>query len=160
MRRTLSIVVVVGIAVTAFVGGFALHSATDGPAIAAAHRGAHHGVLSVPTVRETFTTLACSSSTTLGLEGCAEHHVVALDRTINTLRRDLWPRLRTRRARVDFIIAERAWFSYRGASCTSQSDLYQGGSLSVVTYADCLFAFDRQHVGELRDTISLYQQGQ
>lgn len=160
MRQRLNIVLVVVIVVVAFVGGFVLHPATDGPTSAHARRAGHHGTLEVPVMREAFTTLSCSSSTTLGLEGCAERHVVAFDRTINTLRRQLWTRLRTRGARVDFIAAEHAWFSYRGASCTSQSDLYQGGSLSVVTYADCLAAFDRQHVGELRDTISIYQQGQ
>lgn len=156
MRRTLFIVVVFA----AFVGGFALHSAMDGPDNVRAHQLGHPGPLSVPVVREAFTLLACGKSTTLGLEGCAEHHVVALDRTINQLRRTLWPHLTTRSARADFVAAELAWFRYRRSSCISQSDLYQGGSLSVVTYADCLIAFDRQHIGDLRDTRSLYQQGQ
>ena len=144
----------------AFAGGFALHSAEEGPASANARQNVRHGALEVPVVSEAFTTLACSASTTLGLEGCAERDVVALDRTINALRRELWSRLRARLAHVDFVAAERAWFSYRRASCTSQTDVYHGGSLSVVTYADCLVAINRQHVGELRDTISIFQQGQ
>ena len=157
MRRGLLIAVV---AIVAFAGGVAVRSATDRTTTVNAWRTEHHRALVVPVVREAFTTLACSGSTTLGLEGCAEHHVVALDHTINALRRDLWRRLRTRLARVDFVASENAWLAYRDASCTSQSDIYQGGSLSVVTYADCLVAINRQHVSELRDTISIYQQGQ
>lgn len=152
--------VVVVVALASFAGGYLTHAPPERLSTIATPHTLDDAALTVPILRENFTVLSCNHSTTIGLEGCAEQRVVALDTTITQLRRDLWPRLLSRRAREHFVTAERAWLVFRRASCTSQANIYEGGSLSVVTFANCLVAEDRQHVSNLRDTISLYQQGE
>jgi uncharacterized protein YecT (DUF1311 family) len=114
--------------------------------------------LVLPVLKEDFTLLACNKKTTIGLEGCAEHRVIALDSRINTLRRDVF-HLLDHQAGRDFIVAENDWFTYRQAMCTSESDVNAGGSLQPVDFARCLVRLDAQHVSELTTLKTSYEAG-
>jgi uncharacterized protein YecT (DUF1311 family) len=111
-----------------------------------------------PVLKENFTLLSCNKNTTIGMEGCAEHRIIALDTRINTLRRDVFHILNQQAGR-DFIVAEDDWFTYRQAMCTSESDVNAGGSLESVDFAQCLVRLDAQHVSELTTMKSSYESG-
>ncbi|MHB1210283.1 MAG: lysozyme inhibitor LprI family protein [Acidimicrobiales bacterium] len=110
-------------------------------------------VITVPILRENFTLLACSQSNTLGLEGCAEHQIVALDAQINSLRRRVYSSLAFVGARRNFVNGEVSWTSYRSSLCLSESSVYQGGSLAPVAYANCLVSSDRRHLSALQQFV-------
>jgi uncharacterized protein YecT (DUF1311 family) len=114
--------------------------------------------LVLPVLREKFTLLSCNENTTIGMEGCAEHRIIALDKRINTLRHDVF-RLLDHQAGRDFILAENDWFTYRQAMCASESDVNAGGSLESVDFAQCLVRLDAQHVSELTTMRSSYESG-
>ncbi len=107
-----------------------------------------------PTVRESFTPLPCPSRprTTRQIEGCAEHRVLATDRTIDALNTKVVRKLRPA-ARAGFVSSNAAWVSYRDEACAAAASPYTGGSLQPVAYANCLVAIDRSHVGELRGLL-------
>jgi uncharacterized protein YecT (DUF1311 family) len=113
--------------------------------------------LVVPIVRESFTLLACSKDSTLGLEGCAEHHILALDITVNALRHEIFAHLYNSTARKDFIVAEDDWFTYRQVTCASESDVNEGGSLVPVDFADCVIQLDKQHIADLTSLKKEYE---
>jgi uncharacterized protein YecT (DUF1311 family) len=112
----------------------------------------------LPVLRENFTLLSCNKNTTIGMEGCAEQRVIALDKRINDLRKDVFHILNNQAGR-DFILAENDWFTYRQAMCTSESDVNAGGSLEPVDFAQCLVRLDAQHVSELTSMKSSYESG-
>lgn len=107
--------------------------------------------ITTPVLRENFTLLACSQSNTLGLEGCAEHQIVALDKQINELRRQVFSLLRVVSARRSFVNGELSWTSYRSSFCLSASSVYQGGTLAPVAFATCLVQADQRHLSALRE---------
>jgi uncharacterized protein YecT (DUF1311 family) len=112
----------------------------------------------LPVLKENFTLLSCNENTTIGLEGCAEHRIIALDKRINTLRRGIFHLLNNQAGR-DFILAENDWFTYRHAMCSSESDVNAGGSLEPVDFGRCLVRLDAQHVSELTTMKSSYESG-
>lgn len=109
--------------------------------------------LSPPAIHESFTLLPCrgnpGSRTTLELEGCAEHQILRTDKSIDALERTLFYRLGTASARGDLIAAARAWVRYRHSDCLSNSDVYQGGTLAGVVFADCVVARNQQRIKDL-----------
>ena len=110
-------------------------------------------------IHEKFTLLACPSKprTTVQVEGCAEHRVVAIDRTIDGLNAKVFAILGSS-GRASFVTANTAWVQYRDAVCAGESSIYHGGSVQPVVYADCLVAIDKSHVSELKKvmvTVSL-----
>lgn len=105
----------------------------------------------MPLLREVFTLLPCDQVTTIGLEGCAEHQILHLDASINTLRRHLFSTLRTSVSQKDFVDAEIAWTAYRSSSCHSEADIYQGGTLAPVVFANCLARSDQRHLIALHE---------
>ena len=106
---------------------------------------------SAPVIHETFALLACPSKpkTTLQIEGCAEHRVVAIDKTIDALSVNIFAKLRSAGRRA-YAEASADWLTYRNTECDAEASIYDGGSIQPVDYADCLIAIDRSHVGELR----------
>ena len=112
--------------------------------------------LVAPTVTETFTLLPCSKTTTIGLEGCAEHRILALDERINALRRQIFAGLFDNAARRRFIRAETSWFAYRRSTCLSDSDVNEGGSLAPVDFANCTVLLDQRHVADLTALLAGY----
>jgi uncharacterized protein YecT (DUF1311 family) len=111
----------------------------------------------VPVLKEDFTVLACSNSTTLGLEGCAEHRILKLDAQIMHQRRSIFPLLRDVGARRRFVRAESAWFNYRQAYCASAADVNNGGTLAPVDFADCVAGLDARHVVDLATLRTSYE---
>lgn len=110
--------------------------------------------LSPPTIHESFTLLPCKgkpgSRTTLELEGCAEHQILTTDKSIDALEKTIFHRLGTDSARGDLIAAARAWLSFRHSDCRSNSDVYHGGTLAGVVFADCIVARNEQRIKDLK----------
>ena len=83
-------------------------------------------------IRESFTPLPCGGTptnrTTVQQEGCAEQQILRTDKTINSLNKAIFAKLRDDPARRRFIAAQQAWLAYRRAYCLSLSDVFQGGS--------------------------------
>jgi uncharacterized protein YecT (DUF1311 family) len=113
--------------------------------------------LVAPTVKEGFTLLPCSKNSTIGLEGCAERHILALDAKVNSLRHVIFAHLYNNAARKDFIVAENDWLTYRQVTCTSESDVNEGGSLVPVDFANCVIKLDQQHIVNLTALKSKYE---
>jgi uncharacterized protein YecT (DUF1311 family) len=103
-----------------------------------------------PQLHRSFTLLACNNRRTIGLEGCAEHRLLAQDHLINQLRVRVTHLLIGNSARRQFFLAESDWFRYRQAACQSESESNSGGSLAPVDFAICAVRLDQQHVTELR----------
>jgi uncharacterized protein YecT (DUF1311 family) len=109
--------------------------------------------LKAPRVAETFTLLPCPGrpKSTRDHEGCAEHRIVRSDGAINDLNARIFTRLRTERNQTRFVRAERAWLTYRTATCQSRSDGYYGGSVATIVFADCVANINRTHLKELSE---------
>lgn len=124
-------------------------------ALAPAPAGAAATTSAAPVIHESFTPLACPSKprTTLQIEGCAEHRVIAIDRTIDSLNAKAFAKLH-RSGRAAFTAASTAWFGYRDENCTAQASIYSGGTIQPVAYADCLVSIDTSHVRELRAMLT------
>lgn len=122
-------------------------------ALAPASAGA--ATSSAPVIHEDFTLLACPGKprTTVQIEGCAEHRVVALDRAIDSLNAKAFAKL-GKSGRTAFTAATTAWVAYRNESCAAQSSIYHGGSIQPVAYANCLVSIDRSHVTELKTMLA------
>jgi len=110
--------------------------------------------LSAPVVGEHFTPLACSGKpakrSTLQMEGCAEHELLALDRRVNAQNRRIFAALTTRAGRRAFVTANASWVAFRHAACTAATDNYAGGSIAPLVYVECEQRMDRGHLSELR----------
>jgi uncharacterized protein YecT (DUF1311 family) len=112
------------------------------------------GMPTAPVVHENFTPLACPHKprTTVQLEGCAEHRVITIDRTIDTLNKTVFSKLNTA-GRGEFVVTNRDWVNYRDTACVSESSIYSGGSLHPLAYANCLVSLDSSHVKELTSML-------
>ena len=110
------------------------------------------GAPAPPVIKEPFSTLPCPAKpmTTLELEGCAERRILATDKAIDARVKAVFGLLRTKAARARLVGGEKAWLAYRRAYCNSASDVYEGGSLSVVEFANCEADLNVQHLKNLR----------
>jgi uncharacterized protein YecT (DUF1311 family) len=133
------------------------HSQLSNPATTSTSSASPVKKLLAPVVRESFTLLPCSKSSTIGLEGCAEHRILKLDDTVNSLRQKIFLHLYNHTTRKNFIIAEDDWFTYRQVTCTSESDVNEGGSLVPVDFANCVIQLDKQHVEDLTSLKAEYK---
>ena len=119
--------------------------------------------LSPPMIHESFTVLPCTgkprSRTTLELEGCAEHQILKTDKSIDALETTIFHLLGTDSARRDLIAAARAWLNYRHSDCLSRSDVYQGGTLAGVVFADCVVARNKQRIKDLTTFENSFRHG-
>ena len=114
---------------------------------------------SAPVIHEKFTPLGCPGKpmTTLQIEGCAEHKVLAIDKTIDGLAAKVFARLKGS-SRATFVAASGDWLQYRNAACAAEASIYNGGSVQPVAYANCLVSLDGSHVSDLKHillTVSL-----
>ena len=105
-----------------------------------------------PQIKETFTKLPCPAKpkTTLQLMGCAGKRIMHSDEEINKRVRAVWTLLKTAAPRTRFVAAERAWFAFRRAFCLSRADVFAGGTLAKVQYAECVGDVNRTHARELQ----------
>jgi uncharacterized protein YecT (DUF1311 family) len=122
------------------------------PAVAALALAAHPASLQPPVVHESFTPLGCPKDpeSTVDIEGCAEKKILAADAQINSLAKSIFANLNDDPAKKDFIAAQKAWVSFRKADCISQSDKYEGGTLSGVVDAQCQADRSTQRVKDLK----------
>ena len=93
--------------------------------------------LKPPVISEHFTPLPCDKYTTLGMEGCAEAQLLRADKRLNEQVAIIFDLFRTNSQKLEFVTAETSWFAFRGKDCQSFSDIFEGGSLAPVDYADC-----------------------
>jgi len=132
-------------------------------AIAAAATGAAAAGAAAPgppVITEPFRpVLACNPNTTLGMEGCGEHRVLAADARLNADVRAIFYLLASGTPRRDFVSAQGAWLTYRNADCRSQSDVYGGGSEQPVAYVNCLASDDAARRGDLKGFFASLTQG-
>jgi uncharacterized protein YecT (DUF1311 family) len=103
--------------------------------------------------------LPCDEGTTVGQEGCGERQVLAADRRLNGDVKAIFGLLGDVAAARDFVTAETAWLTYRNQDCTSQSDVYQGGSEQPVAYVYCLAADDVSRRQDLKGFFEALTQG-
>ena len=47
-------------------------------------------------------------------------------------------------------VAQRLWIQFRDATCTAESNLYNGGTASAPAYSACLEELTRQRTGDLK----------
>ena len=120
--------------------------------LALASAAAAAAALAPPVIHEHFSLLPCPRhpQSTLDLEGCAEHRIVATDREIDAVARTIFNRLVNDAARRRFIAAQAAWVAFRSADCISESDQYEGGTLAGLVAANCTAARSAERLAELR----------
>jgi uncharacterized protein YecT (DUF1311 family) len=110
--------------------------------------------LAPPVIEEPFTPLPCprtraARGTTLGAVGCAQRKILHTDAVINRRAKAIFGLLRDRTAKRRFVAAERAWLAHRKATCTSEADVYRGGSAQDVAFATCVATRNVEHVEQL-----------
>jgi uncharacterized protein YecT (DUF1311 family) len=112
-----------------------------------------------PAIKELFSpVLPCNPNTTLGQEGCAEHLVLADDKQLTQDVKVIFGLLSTSSGRRDFVSAQTSWLAYRTKDCTSQSDVYQGGTEQPVVYGNCLANDDASRRLDLKSFYVLLTQ--
>jgi uncharacterized protein YecT (DUF1311 family) len=103
--------------------------------------------------------LPCNQKSQLGVDGCAEHKLLAADKVLNADITVLWDLLPGAKERQDFAGAQRAWVAYRAKDCNSQSDVYQGGTAQPMEYTLCLASDDNSRRQDLHNFYALLTQG-
>jgi len=110
--------------------------------------------LSPPVVTERFTPLPCQGSpahrTTIELEGCAEQQVLAADKTINRLNRQVFSGLSSTSAKRVFITSSATWLEYRNAFCATAASRFAGGTEAPVVAAQCDSKLGAEHITDLK----------
>jgi len=79
--------------------------------------------------------------------------VLKTDAAINSRAKTIYFKLKAGSARTSFVRAEKAWLSYRRASCAAQASVYAGGSLQPVAYARCEANRNQRHLGDLSQLL-------
>ena len=121
------------------------------PAVPAAGAARLAAAPTPPVIKELFTPLPCPASpqTTLDMEGCAEKQILATDRQIDALVAAAWRQLDSAGPRASLARGERAWRTYRDASCDALYKVYDGGTQAPVAFGTCIVARNRSHLTDL-----------
>ncbi|MCU1363033.1 MAG: hypothetical protein JWM55_861 [Acidimicrobiaceae bacterium] len=106
-----------------------------------------------PFITEHFTRLPCNKNTTIGLEGCAEDHLLKADARLNQQVATVFELFRTHAQKLEFVTAETSWFAFRKDDCRSLAAIYEGGSIAPLAYAECEV---RDDVARSADLHSFY----
>jgi uncharacterized protein YecT (DUF1311 family) len=114
--------------------------------------------LKPPVIHETFTLLPCprNPGTTLEIEGCYEHQIVAGDAKINAKARAIFFKLPPRE-RAGFVRSEREWLTYRRDGCAAEASKYAGGTLAPVIDASCQAARNKTHLTDVSELLKTLQ---
>ena len=114
---------------------------------------------SAPVVTEDFKpVLPCNQNTTIGQEGCGEHEVLVADKELNADLKIIFDLL-GKASRGPFVTAQTTWATYRIEDCTSQADIYQGGTEMPVAYVYCLASDDTSRRADLKAFFASLTQG-
>ncbi|HVW80605.1 MAG TPA: lysozyme inhibitor LprI family protein [Mycobacteriales bacterium] len=144
--------VVAALAVAGALGVCGCSDSSSGTGAAAASAPASSAAPStaaqpIPSIPESFTLLPCPAHrpvTTLQIEGCAEHRIVALDSRVTQIARSVYAELRSAAAKRRLVASQAAWIARRRAVCLEASNAYSGGTLAPVAYATCEVRQDRR----------------
>jgi len=114
--------------------------------------------LKPPVIHEPFTLLPCPKNpgTTLEIEGCYEHQILATDHKINVNARAIFFKLAPRE-RAGFVRGEREWLSYRRDTCAAEASKYAGGTLAAVVDATCQATRNKTHLADLSELLKTLQ---
>jgi len=106
-------------------------------------------------IKETFTLLPCPAkpTTTLELEGCAEHRIVASDKKIDAAAARIYSTL-SAEGKGSFVSAQNAWLVYRRAYCLTASSVFAGGSIQPVVFGNCVADRNGSYLGELTALVA------
>jgi uncharacterized protein YecT (DUF1311 family) len=100
-------------------------------------------------IPEAFTLLPCPAGTpetTLAMEGCAEHRIVALDKQVMSTAQAVYASLPSDLAKRRLLTSQRVWIARRHAVCLRASNAYAGGTLAPVAFANCEVRQDRRRI--------------
>jgi uncharacterized protein YecT (DUF1311 family) len=125
------------------------------------HPGDIHpaSAISAPVVTEDFKpVLPCNQNTTIGQEGCGEHEVLVADKELNADVKIIFDLL-SKASDGAFVTAQTTWATYRAEDCTSQADIYQGGTEMPVAYVYCLASDDTSRRADLKAFFAAVTQG-
>ena len=115
--------------------------------------------ISAPVVTEDFKpVLPCNQNTTIGQEGCGEREVLVADKELNADVKIIFDLLGKASDRA-FVTAQTTWATYRTEDCTSQADVYQGGTEMPVAYVYCLASDDTSRRADLKAFFAGLTQG-
>jgi uncharacterized protein YecT (DUF1311 family) len=115
--------------------------------------------ITAPLVTEDFKpVLPCNQNTTIGQEGCGEHEVLVADKELNADVKIIFDLLGKASDRA-FVTAQTTWVTYRSEDCTSQADIYQGGTEMPVAYVYCLASDDTSRRADLKAFFAALTQG-
>ncbi len=151
------------VTVIAIIAGLGILFGLPTPAGAGDHAG--RATPSVPAIKPPVITedfkpvLSCDPKTTVGMEGCGEHKVLAADKQLNTDSKVIFGLLYDNTSRRDFITAQTKWAAYRSADCQSQSDVYEGGTEQPVAFVYCLATDDSLRHQDLKGFFDGLVQG-
>lgn len=87
------------------------------------------------------------------MDGCAYLASVAADRRLDADIRVVWG-LESGYQHPHFTRAQKDWVTYRTADCTSQTDIYRGGSILPMEVSSCLASEDGLR---RQDLVALYK---
>jgi uncharacterized protein YecT (DUF1311 family) len=112
-----------------------------------------------PVITEDFTPLPCHKNTTLGMEGCAESRLLSADQRLNEQVAVVFELYRTDGEKLDFVKAEKLWFTYRVSDCQSFAAIFEGGSIAPLDYAECEVHDDQSRGADLHSFYDELTQG-
>lgn len=83
---------------------------------------------------------------------CAMASYQRVDDALNAVYKQAAARAKSAGGQVPTLLlaAQRAWISYRDASCKAEAELYAGGSIMPLVHANCLQRLTGQRIGDLR----------
>jgi uncharacterized protein YecT (DUF1311 family) len=112
--------------------------------------------LKPPVIHEPFASslLPCPKKaySTLDMEGCLEHQILASDRGINARARSIFFKLAPRE-RAGFARGEKEWLAYRKDTCTAEASKYAGGTAAPLLDASCQLARNKTHLADLTELL-------
>src|SRR5258708_18824789 len=85
---------------------------------------------------------------TLAMENCFDKAYKAADRGLNQTYSQISKVLQPDELE-QLKVAQRLWIQFRDATCTAESNLYNGGTASAPAYSACLEELPRQRTAEL-----------
>jgi uncharacterized protein YecT (DUF1311 family) len=113
----------------------------------------------LPPIREPFTPLPCPRKqvSTLDMEGCAERDILKTDVAVEKRERAAFGLLSSD-GKQAFVRAERAWLTYRRATCEAEASRYLGGTIHGVVVASCIARENRTHLAALSALVRTLKQ--
>lgn len=95
---------------------------------------------------------------TVDIEACEGHSLLALDRQFNQKVAIIWPLLDPI-GKQGLISGQAAWLTYRNQECTAAARAYLGGTASPVEYGSCEVQLTTARVRDLSALVAVYCQG-